>query len=47
MCPNTVLLNRLVGNDNVSEISIEGVKVNCLVDTGVLSVLFRRILSSC
>ena len=34
MCPNTVLLNRLVGNDNVSEISIEGVKVNCLVDTG-------------
>ena len=34
LCPNTVLLNRLVGNDNVSEIYIEGVQANCLVDTG-------------
>ena len=34
MCPNTIVLNRLVGKDSISKVYIEGVKTKCLVDTG-------------
>ncbi|MCG8030630.1 MAG: reverse transcriptase family protein [Candidatus Thiodiazotropha taylori] len=47
MCPKTELLNRLVGNDNIDSIYIEGVKVRCLVDTGSsISTIAENLLKS-